>query len=188
MTDKTPSLKDTWAQLTATFREAVEQARAEMAADREKKGTGSVPGELVFEPVRGATGPVHLLPSRGYDDDAGLDLYVARDYEIGPNEFVDVASGVKVDIPHGLWAMIIGRSSTLRKKGLLVNPGVIDAGWTGELFAGVQNMTDKTVEVAAGDRLAQLILLPAPVVGLEPVWGTVPAKLRGTNGFGSTGA
>jgi len=151
---------------------------------------------LVFEPVvpqgRGVvqtpTGPQHLLPTRGYADDAGLDLYVVRDCAIGPHEFVDVAAGVKIDIPDRLWGLIIGRSSTLRKKGLLVNPGVIDAGWTGELFAGVQNLTDKTVEVSAGDRLAQLILLPAPVVGYDPQWGRVRDKSRGERGFGSTGS
>lgn len=151
------------------------------------------PKPLVFEPVGAdmvvtAAGPVHLLPTRGYADDAGLDLYVSVDVKILPFQFVDVPSGVKIDVPDGLWGMITGRSSTLRNRGLLVNPGVIDAGWTGELFAGVQNMTDKTVEVEAGDRLAQLILLPAPVIGYDPEWGQVRAKARGTNGFGSTGS
>lgn len=177
--DKTPAA---WA---TNLRKLAEQVREVLDEKR----------QLVFEPVapesRGVvhtpTGPQHILPTRGYADDAGLDLYVARDYEIGPYEFVDVASGVKIDVPERLWALITGRSSTLRKKGLLVNPGVIDAGWTGELFAGVQNMTGNTVEIAAGDRLAQLILLPAPAVGYEPTWGKVRDKERGTNGFGSTG-
>ena len=187
MTDKPqPTLTEAWSQVTESFRKAA--AGIQKAAEAARKAT-----DLVFEAVKDdhvwtPTGPQHLLPTRGYDDDAGLDLYAAYDYEIGPNEFVDVASGVKIDIPNGLWAMITGRSSTLRKKGLLVNPGVIDAGWTGELFAGVKNLTDHTVEVSAGDRLAQLILLPAPVIGLEPVWGKVPTKERGENGFGSTGA
>lgn len=140
--------------------------------------------DLIFEAVKSDS----VLPTRGYDDDAGLDLYVAQDVEIGPHEFVDVPTGVRIDIPHGYWAFIVGRSSTLRKRGLLVNPGIIDAGWTGELFAGVQNMKDQTIHVAAGDRLAQLILLPAAVVGLEPVWGKVPTKARGERGFGSTGS
>lgn len=155
-----------------------------------QKTLGPVP--LVFEPVSAdrvptSTGPQHLLPSRGYADDAGLDLYVSRDVIIDPYEFCDVPCGVKVDIPAGHWGLIAGRSSTLRKRGLLVNPGVIDAGWTGELFAGVQNLGGQQVEVSAGDRLAQLILLPAPVIGREPEWGRVPKKDRGENGFGSTG-
>lgn len=151
---------------------------------------------LTFEPVdltsRGQvltpSGPVHILPTRGYSDDAGLDLYVSRDVEIGPDQFVDVPTGVKVDVPDHHWAMITGRSSTLRKRGLLVNTGVIDAGWTGELFAGVKNLTAQTVQVPAGERLAQLILLPAPITRYEPEWGRVRTKERGENGFGSTGA
>lgn len=156
--------------------------------------TGRKP-ELTFEPVEAGheyvlttTGPQCLLPTRGYADDAGLDLYVSADVTIGPHEFVDVPAGVKVDIPDGCWAMITGRSSTLRKRGLLVSTGVIDAGWTGGLFAGVQNLTDQDVMIDAGDRLAQLILLPAPVVGYEPDWGRVPEKTRGERGFGSTGS
>lgn len=148
---------------------------------------------MIFEPtetthIRTHTGPQELLPSRGYDDDAGLDLYVSRDCVIGPHEFYDVPCGVKVDIPAGHWGLIAGRSSTLRKRGLLVNPGVIDAGWTGELFAGVQNLTGEEIEVDAGDRLAQFILLGACVVGREPCWGRVPQKARGESGFGSTGS
>lgn len=152
-----------------------------------------VPGpvDLVFEPVDPyyvqSDGPA-LLPTRGYADDAGLDLYVSVSTEVEPFGFADVPCGVKMDIPAGHWAMITGRSSTLRKRGLLVNTGVIDAGWTGQLFAGVQNLTGETVIVGAGDRLAQLILLPAPVVGRAPVWGRVPKKERGENGFGSTGS
>lgn len=155
----------------------------------------SEPARLVFESARPGvekidttTGPQHILPTRGYADDAGLDLYVVEDVEIGPGEFVDVPTGVRCDIPDGHWLFIVGRSSTLRKKTLLVNPGIIDAGWTGELFAGVQNMGHETVRVAAGDRLAQAILLPAPVTNYVPCWGTVREKTRGTNGFGSTGA
>lgn len=179
MTETPPT---TWREAFARLKEQIEKF--------------SEPRPLVFEPVElgdlgtlvTPNGPVDLLPRRGYDDDAGLDLMVAADMKIGPHQFADVPTGVKCDIPHGHWLMIVGRSSTLRKRGLLVSTGIIDAGWTGELFAGVQNMTDQTVEVAAGERLSQAILLTAPVVGYKPVWGTIPTKARGTNGFGSTGA
>lgn len=178
MTDNAPA--PSFRQALSNLREAVRKL--------------SEPAPLVFEAatpgcehVSTPTGPQHILPTRGYADDAGLDLYVSQDVEIGPHQFVDVPCGVKADIPQGLWAMITGRSSTLRARGLFVSTGVIDAGWTGELFAGVQNLTPHTVRVSAGDRLAQLILLPAPVTGYEPTWGKVPEKERGTRGFGSTG-
>jgi len=153
---------------------------------------------LVFEPVATDTltqvsevgGTLRsLLPVRGYPDDAGLDLIVSTDTEVPAGAFVDVPSGVKVDLPHGTWAMITGRSSSLRRRNLLVSTGVIDAGWTGELFAGVKNLGDTDTVLAAGDRIAQLILLPAPVVDYVPRWGQVRTdKSRGVNGFGSSGA
>jgi dUTP pyrophosphatase len=153
-------------------------------------------GSLVFEEVdnegtvlrQGERIPTSLLPSRGYEGDAGLDLYVSADTEILPYQFADVPCGVRVDIPAGMWGLITGRSSTLRRRGLLVSNGVIDCGWTGPLFAGVQNLRGETEVIDAGDRIAQLILLPAPAAGLVPVWGKVPAKTRGESGFGSTGA
>lgn len=127
------------------------------------------------------------LPSRGYEGDAGLDLVVSQDTEVPGYAFVDIPCGVKADIPAGMFGLIVGRSSTLRKRGLLVTPGVIDEGWTGPLFAGVQNMLGDADYVKAGERVAQLLLLPALAAQFTPVWGTVPNKHRGERGFGSTG-
>jgi len=139
-------------------------------------------------PVRSSnTGPISYLPTRGYSDDAGFDLYVSATTSIPPGKFVDVHCGVKADLPMGVWGLITGRSSSLRKHGLLVSNGIIDTGYTGPLFAGVQNLTDHEVVVNAGDRLAQLILLPALANQYHPTWGKVPDKPRGERGFGSTG-
>lgn len=129
------------------------------------------------------------LPGRHYTDDAGLDLYVSEDREIRAGEFVDVPTGIAVEIPPVAWGMIKSRSSTLRSKGLLVHDGVIDPGWRGELFAGVWNLNPGgKVRVKEGERIAQLILHTNVTTMYEPVevfeLGESP---RGTNGFGSTG-
>jgi dUTP pyrophosphatase len=128
------------------------------------------------------------LPSRGYEDDAGLDLYSAIDAICLPGETLDIPSHVRMQLPTGHWGLIIGRSSTRRKRGLLVHPGVIDVGWRGDLFACVENTTTLPVEISKGDRLAQLIILhngtrfyePTAVDQLDP-------HPRGVRGFGSTG-
>jgi dUTP pyrophosphatase len=129
------------------------------------------------------------LPSRGYEDDAGLDLYAGVDIEIPLGEAVDVPSHVRIQLPPHSWGLIIGRSSTRRKRGLLVHPGVIDTGWRGDLFAMVENVgQEPVVKIKKGDRLAQLIIMnnstrlyrPEPVDQLDP-------HPRGVNGFGSTG-
>lgn len=127
------------------------------------------------------------LPTRGYATDAGYDLYTHGDHVIEPGQFVDVACGVSVDLPEGTWGLITGRSSTLRKRGLLVAQGVIDEEYTGPLYAGCKNLTDEPVTVSHGERVAQLILHEAPGQHYTPTWGVPRQKERGANGFGSTG-
>lgn len=130
-----------------------------------------------------------LLPSRGYHDDAGLDLYVDGPHIVMPQRFLDIPCGIKVELPEWGWGLLTGRSSTLRKKGLLVHQAVIDAGYRGPLFAGVWNMTAHPVEVKDGERIAQLIVLPNTTKDLTPVLvEALSDHPRGESGFGSTGA
>lgn len=128
-------------------------------------------------------------PEKAYFDDAGYDLVTSQATVIPPHTFADVPSTViGIQPPTGTWGLIIGRSSTLRKRGLLVNSGVIDYGWRGPLFAGVFNLTNEPVIVNRGERLAQYILVPTVRSELIPVrpddLGYHP---RGINGFGSSG-
>lgn len=132
--------------------------------------------------------PLAQLPTRGHADDAGLDLYVTRPAVIWPHTFTDVHCGLAAQLPAGTWGYLTGRSSTLRTRGLLVNPGVIDCGYRGELYAGCWNLTDEPVRVEAGERLAQLVLIDNATERYNPIQvealGDHP---RGANGFGSTG-
>lgn len=129
------------------------------------------------------------LPTRAHADDAGLDLYVLGDHEILPGSFKDIPSGIRCELPEWSWGLITGRSSTLRKRGLMVAQGVIDAGYRGELFAGVWNLTDEPVQVKHGERLAQLIVLSNSTMGLIPTEvHYLNPSLRGDKGFGSSGS
>lgn len=167
---------------------AKDQVYARRADQRGYKADASV--LLVKQLVEGdAAQTTQVTPRRGYRDDAGFDLFVTEDTIIKPGEFVDIPCGVAVQFPDGVWGMITGRSSTLRDRGLLVAQGIIDHGYTGPLFAGVQNLTDRDVIVYAGDRVAQLILFPQVTetvgVAVVPELGVTE---RGARGFGSTGA
>lgn len=131
-----------------------------------------------------------ILPSRGYPDDAGLDLFACEDITIEGGEHADIPTGVAVELPPGTWAMIIGRSSTLRKRNLLVNISVIDRGWRGDLFVNALNVGvgGAAVHVTAGERIGQLIILPNISEGWVPTFvGALSDHPRGEKGFGSTG-
>ncbi|ALY10007.1 dUTPase [Arthrobacter phage Pumancara] len=144
--------------------------------------------KLRFAPVDEPSEVPVQLPTRAYSDDAGLDLFVTESCWVPANGFVDIRSHIKVELPEWSWGFLVGRSSTLRKKGLLVNPGIIDAGYRGELFSGVQNMTGKPVWVEAGERIAQLIIVGNGTRQTDPVLvAELSSHARGTSGFGSSG-
>jgi len=128
------------------------------------------------------------LPMRGYADDVGLDLFASESVVVPVMQFRDIPSGVICNIPPGKWGYITNRSSTMRKHRLWVTPGVIDPSFRGELFVGIWNVGGATHTVKVGDRLGQLILLPAETP--QPVWSDnidPGASDRGLAGFGSTG-
>ena len=130
-----------------------------------------------------------VLPTRAHAGDAGLDLYACEAAHIGPGERWSVGTGVAVEIPDGHAGLVLPRSGIARDHGIaLVNsPGLIDAGYRGELRVLLLN-TDpaETFRVAAGDRIAQLVV--APIALPEPVEAPELAESsRGDGGFGSSG-
>jgi dUTP pyrophosphatase len=126
------------------------------------------------------------VPYNKYRGDAGYDLFISRPALIAPRSFADVHTDVAIEMPRGLWGRITGRSSTLRKRGLLVNEGVIDGEYRGELFIGVFNLQDDAVQVEEGDRIGQIIFQSQEIVTWEER-KTLTISDRGTEGFGSTG-
>lgn len=130
--------------------------------------------------------PEAELPFRAHDTDAGFDLICTQSRTLLPGDTIDVSTGIAIAMPPGWWGRIVGRSSTMRKRGLLVIEGVIDAGFRGELFTCVHNPNDHTVLVESGERLAQLIFLPVPAVHWQEV-KVLSESSRGVNGFGSSG-
>lgn len=132
------------------------------------------------------------LPVAAYEDDAGHDLLVLEDTWIGVNSGKDVRTGVAVAIPPGFYGRICGRSSALRKRGLMVVEGVIDCQFRGELYSYVfcpttqETMLAGGVQLERGDSVAQLIVSPIPKVEWEEVH-ELPSSNRGTKGFGSSG-
>lgn len=142
-------------------------------------------GEFEEQDCHGLT---DLTPRKTYDSDAGFDLVVARSMTIWPGEQIDVPMGVAVQLPEWSFGRITGRSSTLRKRGLLINEGIIDESYRGELFALAKNFGVDPVHLDLGDRIAQLILHSNVSASVRPVHvQDLSITARGSKGFGSTG-
>jgi dUTP pyrophosphatase len=133
--------------------------------------------------------PEAVLPTRAHAGDAGLDLYACEAAHLGPGERWGVGTGVAIEIPAGHAGLVLPRSGLAREHGItLVNsPGLIDAGYRGELRVLLLNADPAEVfRVEPGDRIAQLVItpiaLPEPVEAEE-----LSDSSRGQGGFGSSG-
>jgi dUTP pyrophosphatase len=133
--------------------------------------------------------PEAVLPARAHPGDAGLDLRSAVDVEVAPGERALVPTGVAIAIPDGYAGLVLPRSGLASKHGLtLANaPGLIDAGYRGEVICAVVNLDRFTpVRISKGDRIAQLVVVAVPELAAEWV-DELPPSSRDQGGFGSTG-
>jgi dUTP diphosphatase len=130
-----------------------------------------------------------VLPTRAHESDAGLDLYASEAAHIGPGERWSVGTGIGVEIPEAHAGLVLPRSGLAREHGIsLVNsPGLIDSGYRGELrVLLLNNDPAETFRVAAGERIAQLVLVPIAVAAPVEV-AALTESARGGGGFGSSG-
>ena len=133
--------------------------------------------------------PTVPLPSYAHDGDAGLDLASNVDVEVGPGERAMVPTGLAVAVPAGFAGLVLPRSGLASRHGLTMAnaPGLIDAGYRGEVICAVVNLDrEQPVKIARGDRIAQLVIVPVAAVEVVEV-GELPPSGRGSGGFGSTG-
>ncbi|HEY7728978.1 MAG TPA: dUTP diphosphatase [Candidatus Eisenbacteria bacterium] len=133
--------------------------------------------------------PGVLLPERAHPGDAGFDLRTAVDIEVGAGERAMVPTGLAVAIPEGHAGLVLPRSGLASREGLtLANaPGLIDAGYRGEIICAVVNLDrERPVKIGRGDRIAQLVIVAVPDLAAAFV-DELPPSSRGQGGFGSTG-
>ncbi|WP_433721077.1 dUTP diphosphatase [Microbacterium laevaniformans] len=129
------------------------------------------------------------VPLYAHPGDAGADLVSSESLRLEPGARALVGTGVRIALPDGYAAFVVPRSGLAAKHGItIVNaPGTIDAGYRGEIKVALLN-TDahEAYDITAGDRIAQLIVMPVPRVRFLPV-DDLPDTARGEGGFGSTG-
>ena len=129
------------------------------------------------------------IPSYAHPGDAGADLTAAEAVRLEPGKRSTVGTGVSIALPDGYAAFVLPRSGLAARHGItIVNaPGTVDAGYRGEIRVTLLNTdADAAYDVAVGDRIAQVVVMPVSRVRFVPVQ-KLPGSHRGTGGFGSTG-
>ena len=130
------------------------------------------------------------LPFYATDGSSGLDLYAALEepLEIGPLERAMIPTGIRIALISGLEAQVRPRSGLAVKKGLTVlnSPGTIDSDYRGEIRVILVNLSNETVELKPGERIAQMVVAKYERVEWQEV-DELNKTERGEGGFGSTG-
>lgn len=144
--------------------------------------------------------PMHddvVLPSYGSDMAIGLDVraYIKRcdptekTITLFPGRRHVFPTGFKMAFPDGWYARIAPRSGLAVKKGIDVMAGVIDADYRGEIMVTLINLGYAPVDIAHGEKIAQIIFESADrgVIEIVRHESELGATERGAGGFGSTG-
>ncbi len=133
--------------------------------------------------------PAAMLPARTHDGDAGYDLHALEAVTIEPGARALLHTGIQIELPARHAGLVLPRSGLAARHGVtLVNsPGLIDAGYRGEIRVLLLN-TDRHAAfvAAAGDRIAQLVIIPVETPDVVEV-DQLAASARGAGGFGSSG-
>ena len=131
-----------------------------------------------------------VIPTYGSAEAAGADLYACLEASVvvAPGETVFVPTGIAMEVPKGCAGLVFARSSLGAKRGLAPanKVGVIDSDYRGEFFVALHNHGKLPQEIAHGERIAQLLIVPVFTPGFTEVT-ELSDTLRGSGGFGSTG-
>ena len=127
-------------------------------------------------------------PARTRRGDAGYDLRSVEAFTLAPGERRVVPTGVAIALPDGVAGLVVPRSGLAARHGISVvnGPGLVDPNYRGELRVVLVNLGDEPFRADAGDRIAQLLLVPFVAPALRVV-DELPPSERGADGFGSSG-
>jgi dUTP pyrophosphatase len=134
----------------------------------------------------GAKLPVVAHPG----EDLGYDLFALEAVTLAPSATVRVRTGIAVEARHPQTGVPLGLlvrdRSSMAARGIATTAGVIDAGYRGEILVLMTNLGEASVELKAGEKIAQMI--PVPVLtGLVEEVETLEDSSRAGKGFGSSG-
>lgn len=121
--------------------------------------------------------------TKAHVHDAGYDLRAQELDVVKPGEITMVGTGVYGNVPPGHVGLVCSRSGLATREGVIVvnAPGIIDAGYTGEIKVGLTKLTPGEYWLGEGERIAQIVYVP--LSGFTPG----DSSERGSGGFGSSG-
>jgi dUTP pyrophosphatase len=128
------------------------------------------------------------IPSPATPGSAGYDLASAEDGDLAPLERRLFRTGFSIAVPEGYECQLRPRSGLALRHGITLpnSPATIDSDYRGELMVALINLGTDLFRVTRGMRIAQMIIARVERVTFRPV-DTLPATVRGTGGFGSSG-
>ncbi len=128
------------------------------------------------------------LPEYQTAGSAAFDIYARTDMEIKPKEVTLIPTNLIIKTPKNYMLLLVPRSSTPRKLGLL-SPhgiGIIDQDFCGpqdEIHLQVYNFTENTVKIEKGQRIGQACFVRIN----KAIWQEIDEiKDDSRGGFGST--
>jgi dUTP pyrophosphatase len=134
----------------------------------------------------------HRLPLPSYQTEgaSGMDLMADLEapFTLAPGTRAAVPTGFAFEIPPGYEGQVRPRSGLAFRSGVSVinAPGTIDSDYRGELKVLLVNLSEETVEIQPGDRIAQLVITPVVHATLQETAELADTR-RGPGGFGHTG-
>ncbi len=130
------------------------------------------------------------LPHYATTGSAGMDLYadIAEAVSLRPLERRLFPTGIRIALPEGYEAQVRPRSGLALKRGLTVlnAPGTIDSDYRGEVGVLLINLSEETVEIQPGERIAQMVVARYEQVTWQPT-DSLDDTERGEGGYGHTG-
>ena len=132
---------------------------------------------------------VHPIPARSTSGAAGYDIRAVGNHSLPSGAMVVIPTGIYLDIPPGLFGMLVSRSGLAVTKGItLANGiGIIDSDFHGEVRVAIINKGQDQFEINEGDRVAQLLFMTVAAPDFVVVTDLSTSTTRDPAGFGSTG-
>ena len=132
------------------------------------------------------TNELATIPKYAHSTDAGMDLVAVSMNDT--DEYIEYDTGIALEIPKGYVGLVFPRSSVSKLDLVQANSvGVIDSSYRNSIKVRFKKLKDDGVgRYVPGERIAQLIILPYPMIGFNEVEKLSDSD-RGLGGFGSTG-